>query len=188
MKGKVTEVQHRIHVFGASGSGTSTLGCALAQRLDLKHLDSDAYYWQVTDPPYCVKNPPDVRLLQIADDMNDSEGWVLSGSVVSWGSSLVPRFTVAVFITLPPAVRLQRLRAREAERYGQRIDPGGDMHEQSKAFLEWATRYDSAGPEIRSRYLHERCITQLRCPVVRVESLVPVHDLVDQIIEAADLA
>lgn len=176
---------HRIHVFGASGSGTSTLGLALAQRLELKHLDSDDFYWQETDPPYTLKNPPAVRLRELEAEMDGPRGWVLSGSVVSWGDVLIPRFSAAVFVTLPPAIRLARLKRREVERYGSRIEPGGDMHEQSKAFMEWAAGYDSAGPEMRSRNVHERWISRLQCPLVRVESTVPVQKLVDDIVEGA---
>ena len=35
---------HRIHLFGASGSGTTTLGVALAERLAIAHFDSDNFY------------------------------------------------------------------------------------------------------------------------------------------------
>lgn len=35
----------RIHILGASGVGTSTLGKALADKLNYCHLDTDDYYW-----------------------------------------------------------------------------------------------------------------------------------------------
>jgi adenylate kinase family enzyme len=34
----------RIHLIGASGSGTTTLGRALAQRLGYPHFDTDHYF------------------------------------------------------------------------------------------------------------------------------------------------
>jgi adenylate kinase family enzyme len=42
----------RIHVTGASGSGVTTLGRALADALALPHHDTDDYLWQPTTPPY----------------------------------------------------------------------------------------------------------------------------------------
>ena len=42
---------HRIHILGASGSGTTTLGRALAERLQCPHFDADDYFWVPTDPP-----------------------------------------------------------------------------------------------------------------------------------------
>jgi hypothetical protein len=42
---------HRIHILGAAGSGTPTLGRTLAERLQYPHFDTDAYFWVPTDPP-----------------------------------------------------------------------------------------------------------------------------------------
>ena len=43
-----------IHIYGASGSGTSTLGRYLAQRLDFAFLDADDYFWLPTDPKFTL--------------------------------------------------------------------------------------------------------------------------------------
>jgi adenylate kinase family enzyme len=42
----------RIHILGASGSGTTTLGAALADRLGHPHVDADSLFWLPTDPPF----------------------------------------------------------------------------------------------------------------------------------------
>jgi ABC-type dipeptide/oligopeptide/nickel transport system ATPase subunit len=39
----------RIHLMGASGTGVTTLGRALADALAIPHHDTDDYFWQ---PPY----------------------------------------------------------------------------------------------------------------------------------------
>lgn len=70
-------------------------------------------------------------------DMDKAGGWALSGSVVSWGDAFLPLFTSAIFVTLSQDLRLARLRQREKQRYGDRINEGGDRYEASKAFLEW---------------------------------------------------
>ncbi len=41
----------RIHITGASGSGTSTLAAALAVALGGVHLEADDYYWLSTSSP-----------------------------------------------------------------------------------------------------------------------------------------
>jgi len=43
---------HGIMVFGASGSGTTTLGREFAKILGFTHLDIDDYFWEKTDVPY----------------------------------------------------------------------------------------------------------------------------------------
>ena len=94
---------------------------------------------------------------------------MLSGSVVGWGNVFASAFTLAVFVSLPLELRMRRLVARERERYGARVEPGGDMAEQSREFVAWAARYDSAGFEQRSRVVHEAWIGALTCPVLRIE-------------------
>ncbi|WP_414847104.1 shikimate kinase [Chryseobacterium sp. IT-36CA2] len=34
----------RIHIFGASGSGVTTLGKALSEKLNIEYLDSDDFF------------------------------------------------------------------------------------------------------------------------------------------------
>ena len=131
---------YKIHLFGASGSGTSTLGAALAQKLSLPHLDVDDFYWRPTDPPFVEKQQPAQRLLDLNEAMTKSQGWILSGSLCGWGDELIPRFSHAVFLFLQPDLRMQRLRLRERQRHGDRILPGQDMHEIHSEFMTWASR------------------------------------------------
>jgi adenylate kinase family enzyme len=178
----------RIHVFGASGSGTTTLSRALATRLDVRHFDADDYFWQPTEPPFTQKYPPEKRVELLAADLDRVDAWVLSGSMCGWGDVFAQRFTLAVYLWIPGDVRMQRIALRETQRYGARIDPGGDMHEQSREFLEWARRYDSAGFEQRSRVLHDWWIGNLSCPVLRIDYDAPTDVWADAVLERLDSA
>jgi len=48
----------RIHIMGASSSGATSLGRALAEALAIPHHDTDDYLWQPTTPPYRVRLSP----------------------------------------------------------------------------------------------------------------------------------
>jgi adenylate kinase family enzyme len=175
----------RLHLTGASGTGTSTLGAALAARLDCPWVDTDDALWEPTDPPFTRLRASADRLawLQAAlpAEGGVAERWVLAGSMVGWGDRLLPRLTLVVFLTLDATARMARLRARETERYGSRIRPGGDMAANSAAFLAWAAAYDTAGPEQRSRSLHEAWLRDLPCPVLRLDSSMTVAQLADAV-------
>ena len=174
---------NRIHIFGASGSGTTTLGKALANKLSIAFFDSDNYYWQKTDPPYRQSYSKEQRIQRLQTDMEGLHSWVLSGSLVSWGDVFIPLFTLAVFITLPHDLRLERLRIRETERYGSRIEAGGDMHLSSQAFLDWASSYDTAGLETRSLKSHQTWMKTLSCPILNLQSLEPTKVMVDKVMD-----
>ena len=170
----------RIHLFGASGSGTTTLGRALATRLRCPHFDTDDYYWVRTDPPFRTKRPPEERVALLRRDL-EPQAWVLSGSMVSWGDPLVHRFTLAVFVYTAPGVRLARLRQRERSRYGSRIEEGGDMHQQHREFIDWARAYDEPRTDLRSKLIHEAWMEKLACRVLHLDGALPIVQLVEMV-------
>lgn len=172
-----------IHIFGASGSGTSTLGRAMAERTGFRCMDTDDYYWLSAEPMYTLKRPIPERLALMERDLDQAEGAVLSGSLAGWGDSLIPRFTLAVRLDTPTPVRMERLRQREYARNGERILPGGDLYEQSQAFLDWAARYDDGVPPLRSRALHDLWQQQLLCPVLTLDGTKPVEELAAAVLE-----
>lgn len=176
----------RIHILGASGAGTSTLGAAVAAAMAVPHLDADSYYWQPTEPPFTSPYPRDVRLALLMQAITDKADWVLSGSAVDWAQPLEPFYDLIVYLRLDPVIRMARLREREHRRYGQRIESGGDMHAASAEFLAWAARYDTAGPEQRSRAAHEAWIATQSAPILRLDTSRPVAELVPEVLAAAN--
>ncbi|MEM7612125.1 MAG: adenylate kinase [Pseudomonadota bacterium] len=178
----------RIHVFGASGSGTTTLGAALSAQLGIAHLDVDSFYWKQTEPPFKVKNLPAERLRMIAEATHGIDEWVLSGSIVSWGGSLIEKFTLAIFVELDAAIRMERLRRREVGRYGPRIDPGGDMRQAHLEFMAWARRYDDATGGVRCRAIHQEWMSTLPCKRITVDSVQTVDEIVAAAIQSGTLA
>ncbi len=83
----------RVHIFGAAGCGSSTLGRALAQRLEYQHVDADDVYWLVTVPPYQTRRAAAERVRMLEDASRWARHWVLSGSIVGWGDAFHPVFT-----------------------------------------------------------------------------------------------
>ncbi|MCE3200589.1 AAA family ATPase [Paenibacillus sonchi] len=173
----------RIHIMGASGAGTSTLGRALAEHLPHVHLDSDDYFWE---HKYTRQTELTERLRTIQRDLDQQVPYILSGAVCGWGDGLRPRFDLVVFLRIPPEIRLERLRMRENERYGADSLPGGSMYQEVQTFMEWAALYDTAGPEVRSRVLHEEWMSHLQCPVLRLEEDMTVAARVEAVLREYD--
>jgi adenylate kinase family enzyme len=160
---------HRIHILGASGSGTTTLGRALAARLECPHFDTDDYFWVPTDPPFTQRRERTERAQLLMDDLTAQDTWVVSGSLCGWGDVAIPLFELVVFLRVPHNVRMERLHRREHARFGERILTGGDMYEVSQAFLAWAASYDEGGLDKRSRQRHDQWLSTLSCPIIRFE-------------------
>jgi hypothetical protein len=165
----------RIHITGASGSGVSTLGVALAAAIDAVPLEADAYYWLPTMPPFQHKRAAADRLALLKADLAAHPRTVLAGSVVGWGTEIEDGFDLVVFLYLDAALRVERLRAREVERLGH-ADP---------AFLEWASLYDAGPPEGRSLAKHSAWLAVRRCPVVELHGDFSVDERLARVIQAA---
>ena len=178
----------RVHITGASGSGTTTLGRALAQRLAVPHFDTDDFFWVPTDPPYRRKRDVADRLRLLHELLGERRAWVLSGSLDSWGAPLVPLFDLVIWLDTPTEIRLARVAARQRIRYGRAaIAPGGALYDEHRAFLAWTAAYDSGLSEGRSRRRHESWLAELRCQVLRLDGSLPTRRLVRQVLAARDL-
>jgi adenylate kinase family enzyme len=162
----------RIHITGASGCGTTTLGQALASRLGWAMLDADDFFWMPSVPPYQQKRARAERLAMVLQALTEKPDVVLSGSICGWGQEVENAFDLVVFLTVRKDVRLERLRERELRKLG-RLDPD---------FIQWAAQYDDGGLDMRSRALHERWLAGLVCPVLRLDGERPPHDLVETVL------
>lgn len=173
-----------VHIFGASGSGTSTLGRAISEKTGYIYLDSDDYLWAPTDPKFTTKRTPAERLALLVKDIDEAENAVLSGSLVGWGDPLIPGFTLAVRLVVPQDIRMERLKQREYGRFGDRVLPGGDMYKIHQDFLQWAAGYEDGPATMRSRAMHDLWQQKLTCPLLTLDGTQPVEELVEAVLEA----
>jgi adenylate kinase family enzyme len=173
-----------VHILGASGSGTSTLGEALARSFGHVHLDTDDYFWEPTTPPFQQIRERQRRQALLSAALDAHPRWVLSGSLCGWGDIFIPRFDLVIFLVVPQEIRMARLKAREERRFGREaLAPGGAMHEAHVAFMNWAAGYDEGGDDIRSRRRHEQWLAALPCPCIRLEGLLTVAEQLIQLEE-----
>ena len=82
----------RLHITGAAGAGTTTLGSALAAALEIQQFDTDDFYWSPVDPPFSQKRAVEERHRLLDAALAEANSWVLSGSISDWGNPLIPRF------------------------------------------------------------------------------------------------
>ncbi len=171
----------KIHLLGPSGSGTTTLGRELARRLGIPHLDSDDVFWEETDPPFSRRRGRAEREGLLSEFVARSPAWIISGSALEWGDILLEKADLMIWLHLDARVRIQRLIARERERFGKRIDEGNDMHENHREFLQWAERYDTAGMEQRSLASEGKWLEGARGRVLRLDGGESIQTLADSV-------
>jgi len=167
----------KLHIFGASGSGVTTLGRSLGQKLGIAYFDSDDYFWLKSEPPFTMKRDPQERNLMLSRDLAAAGHWILGGSVFRWGDGLLPDFDLVVFLYLPPEVRMDRLKKRERERYGDLIFTDEQRAAQHQGFIDWAAGYDyTTGLSGRNLRAHNSWLKQIQSPVLRIEGTQTVQE------------
>lgn len=174
----------KIHIFGASGSGVTTLGTVLAKELDVPYFDTDFFYWKKTDPPFTEKEAIPDRQANILKATEPHNSWILGGSLISWGDFIKDTFDLAVFIYLPAEVRLERLKKRERERYGEIIFNDPDRNRQYLEFIDWAARYDDDDFHGRSKKNHLEWLEALTCRKLKIKGDTTVFQRVNRCMEA----
>ena len=177
-----------IHITGASGAGTTTLAKAICNTFDYRHLDTDDFFWEATDPPFMRKRLVGERQEKLGKAMDEAGNCVVSGSLTEWGDLFIPRFDLVLYVYTPRELRLDRLRKREYRRFGARVLPGGDMYAEHLDFIEWAGQYDTGGMEMRSALHHREWLKGVACPVIRVDGVKPFEELLQTALRDVDFA
>lgn len=172
----------KILIFGASGSGTTTLGKELQKRTGYIHLDVDNYYWKPTNPPFQEKTPLAERNKTLTKDFKKFENTIISGSMVSWGEYWQTAFDMAVFIYLNPIVRIERLKKREFERYGNKLLTDKIAQQNSKEFMDWAKKYDDQNYSGRSLAVHNQWIKLLNCPIIQIDGETSLNSKTEKVL------
>lgn len=166
-----------IIICGLNGSGKSTLGKALAEKLDFYFVDNEDLYFPKTNPNYVYSAPrtrEEVSKL-LFDEVKAHENFVFASVKGDYGEYIYPFFSYAVLIDVSKDIRMQRVRNRSFQKFGNRMLTGGDLYEQEEKFFELV--------KSRPENTVEEWIQTLKCPIIRIDGTKPIEENVDFIIE-----
>ena len=169
-----------ILICGLNGTGKSTLGRMLADRLGYEFIDNEDLYFPKTDPSYAFSGPRSkeevIRLLE--ERIRENKRFILASVRGDYGGRLIASLDHIVLIEVPKQVRSRRVRERSYQRFGDRILPGGDLYDQEN---KWFSLTDSR-PET---YVTDWLETVDR-PVIRIDGTLPVGENVDYLVSTMD--
>lgn len=169
-------------IFGATGTGKTTLAYEFAKRTGFEHIDSDDYYWKKTNPPFQEKIPLTERNEKLKIDFHKYENVVVSGSMISWGEEWKTAFDLAVFMILENTKRLERLKKRENERYGEKLLTDKKIQKISMEYLDWANQYENLNFDGTTIKIHTNWIEQIECKVLTLNGECEPNQNVEKIL------
>lgn len=164
-----------IVVCGLNGAGKSTMGKALAERLNYHFIDVEDLYFPKTDDHYTYASPRTKEEVEqlLLEEVKAHENFVFSAVKGNYGEAVYPFFRFAVVINVPKEIRMQRVKNRSFQKFGSRMLPGGDLYEKEKGFFDLV--------ESRSEDMVEKWIQRLNCPIIRVDGTKPIEENVELI-------
>ncbi|MCF6402489.1 hypothetical protein L3C95_06370 [Chitinophaga filiformis] len=171
----------KIHIVGASCSGVTSLGEYLSATLNVPYFDTDEFYWEKSDPPFTIRRDPAVRNNMILQEFSQHNGWILGGSVIKW--ELDAAFDLIVFLWLPQDIRIERLKARELEKYGDIIYTDAERNKQFNEFIAWASGYDDNTARGRTLQAHQQWLAASPYPVLELKGDLSIQERAVKVME-----
>lgn len=164
-----------IIVFGANGSGKSTLGRELAHVLNFKYMDIEDYHFIKSEIPYTVERSHEDCLNLMLNDIEEHHSFVISSVTGDFCDEISSMYDLAIFMSAPLEVRIERIKQRAFKQYAERVCEGGDMYEQHTKFINFVTS--------RSLSRIEQWAKTLRCPVIHVDGTKSISENIEWIVE-----
>lgn len=109
-------VPKRVHIIGGPGSGKSTLGRLIAERLDAPAFDLDLLAAAGPAPEFRMERSLSQRLANI-EQVVALPAWVTEGAFLWWTESLLRAADIIVWLDVPSHVAIQRVLARHIREY-----------------------------------------------------------------------
>ena len=163
----------KIFVCGLNGAGKSTLGRALAADLGYQFMDIEDYYFPKTDPNYLYASPRTreevEELLKI--DVKTHKNCVLAAVKPDFSDEIQKQFDLAIYVKVPKKLRLERVKQRSFNKFGSRMQPGGDLYETEQEFFRSVAE--------RPENLVDEWLKTLSCPIIEVDGTKSIAENID---------
>lgn len=159
-----------ILVCGLNGSGKSTLGKALAEKLGFHFIDNEDLFFPKKDPAYSYTAPRSAKEVEqlLLEEILAHDNFIFAAVRGNYGEKVLPFYRYAVLVNVPKDIRMQRVRNRSFEKFGERILPGGDLYQQEQQFFDMV--------DARPDNYTEEWLDVLACPKICVDGRLPVEE------------
>lgn len=165
-----------ILICGLNGTGKSTLGRMLADRMGYEFIDNEDLFFPKTDPSYSFSSQRSeeevIRLLE--EKISENSRFIFAAVRGNYGDRLITSLDYIVLIEVPKQIRSQRVRDRSYQKFGDRILPGGDLYEKES---KWFSLTDSRPETYVTGWLET-----VNCPVIRIDGTLPVEENVNYLV------
>jgi len=164
-----------ILICGLNGSGKTTVGKILANKLGFYFIDNENLFFSraSNDEPYANPKSRGEVTAMLMEEVRSHPNFVFAAVKGDYGTEILPYYSLAVVIEVPKNIRMERIRSRSYAKFGDRMLSGGDLYEQEEHFFSLA--------QSRPEDLTEKWVQTLHCPIIRINGTKSVEENVEYI-------
>lgn len=161
---------------GLNGVGKSSIGRMLAKRMSYQFIDNEDLYFPKNDKLYMFSNPRSKEeVIHILEEKISKEDKFIFAAVKgNYGEKFLAQIDYVILVEVPKKIRMDRVKMRSAQKFGDRILADGDLAEKENA---WFSLVNSR-PE---NYVTEWLET-VTCPIIRIDGTLPIEENVDYLL------
>lgn len=166
-----------IIICGLNGTGKSTLGKALAEKLHFHFIDIENLYFPKTNPNKIyasLRTRKEVEKL-LLHEIKTHKDFILASVKGDYGEVIYSLIQYAILLDVPKNIRLKRVKKRSFQKFGNRMLLGGDLYEQEENFFHFV--------ESRDENIVEEWVKSLKCPVIRMDGTKSIDENTNFIME-----
>ena len=110
-----------IIICGLNGTGKSTLGKTLAEKLHFHFIDIENLYFPKTNPNYIYASPRtrEEVVERLLYEIRTHENFILASVKGDYGEDIYSFFQCAILLDVPKYIRFQRVRERSFQKFGK---------------------------------------------------------------------
>ncbi|MDR0920270.1 MAG: hypothetical protein LBM93_13670 [Oscillospiraceae bacterium] len=162
-----------ILICGLNGAGKTTLAQELAKISGYKHMDIEDYAFLPSEISYSKPSSCEEITFLLLAEMVKYPQFIFSAVDGNFGAEIVSKFDLVILMETPLKIRLERIKQRSFEKFGNRVLDGGDLYEQEKKFLNFVAN--------RELLRIENWTKTLNCPVLRIDGTEDFHETAKEI-------
>lgn len=162
-----------IIITGLNGCGKSTVCKLIAEKINYYSMDVEDYYFIKSDIPYSKFHTLEQTRQLMLDDIRKHGDFVLATVNCDWGEEISSMYKLAVVLKAPLDIRMERIKKREYEKFGDRVLRGGDLYESQQKFHNKVLNRDEKHIEKQMQFI--------TCSVLELDAILPIDDILNAI-------
>ena len=161
---------------GLNGVGKSSIGRILAKRMSYQFIDNEDLYFPKNDKSYMFSNPRSKEeVIHILEEKISKEDKFIFVAVKgNYGEKFLAQIDYVILVEVPKKIRMDRVKMRSAQKFGDRILADGDLAEKENA---WFSLVNSRPENYVTEWLE-----MVKCPIIRIDGTLPIEENVDYLL------